>query len=68
MDRYTHTFFHLYQNDTEFRNRFAASKGVCLPHLAELAGSAAEELPAKEVAPFIQMLTDLTDTNLTRMR
>ena len=40
MDRYLHTFFHLYQNDTEFRKRFAACKGVCLPHLADLAAMA----------------------------
>lgn len=34
MDRYFHTFFHLIQNDTEFRRRFDGCKGVCLPHLA----------------------------------
>ena len=30
MNRYLHTFFHLYQNDSEFRKHFAQSKGVIL--------------------------------------
>ena len=36
MNRYLHTFFHLYQNDSEFRKHFAQSKGVCLPHAVQL--------------------------------
>ncbi len=68
MDRYMHTFFHLYQNDTEFRNRFNASKAVCLPHLAELIQWAPRELPAKQVADFIDKLTDMETANLDRMQ
>lgn len=36
IERYIHTFFHLYRTDTEFRKRLAASKGVCLPDAALL--------------------------------
>ena len=68
MDRYMHTFFHLYQNDTEFRNRFNASKAVCLPHLATLIQWAPQELPAKEVADFIDKLTSSETANLNRMQ
>ena len=68
MDRYMHTFFHLYQNDTEFRNRFNASKAVCLPHLATLIQWAPQELPAKEVADFIDKLTSNETANLNRMQ
>ena len=68
MDRYMHTFFHLYQNDTEFRNRFNASKAVCLPHLATLIQWAPQELPAKEVAVFIDKLTSNETANLDRMQ
>lgn len=68
MDRYMHTFFHLYQNDTEFRNRFNASKAVCLPHLATLIQWAPQELPAKEVADFIDKLTSNETANLDRMQ
>ena len=31
MQRYLHTFLHLYQNDSDFRSKFAAGKGLCLP-------------------------------------
>lgn len=68
MDRYLHTFFHLYQNDTEFRRRFGECKGVCLPHLADLIRIAPQELPAKEVGPFADLLCTLTESNLARMQ
>lgn len=68
MARYLHTFFHLYQNDAEFRRRFAESKGVCLPHAAELMRMAPDELPAKEVGAFIGVLADLEVANFDRMQ
>ncbi|MBE5803787.1 MAG: hypothetical protein E7316_04670 [Clostridiales bacterium] len=68
MNRYMHTFFHLYQNDTEFRNRFNGSKAVCLPHMATLIQWAPQELPAKEVAGFIEKLTAMESSNLDRMQ
>lgn len=68
MERYLHTFFHLYQNDTEFRRRFESSKGVCLPHLSDLVRMGREELPAKEFPPFCEMLTKLIRTNLDRIQ
>ena len=68
MNRYLHTFFHLYQTDTEFRTRLRGSKGVCLPHMADLLRAAPEELPAKEVAPFTEMLTTLEQQNLDRIQ
>lgn len=68
MERYLHTFFHLYQNDGEFRKRLAASKGVCLHHLSDLIRMAPEELPAKEIGPFIGLLCDLTEQNMDRIQ
>lgn len=68
MERYLHTFFHLYQSDTEFRRRFCASKGLCLPHTAELIRWAPQELPAKEVAAFVESLTAMETANLNRMQ
>lgn len=68
MERYLHTFFHLYQNDTEFRTRFTACKGLCMPHTAELIRWAPQELPAKEVAPFIDKLIDMQTANMDRMQ
>lgn len=68
MERYLHTFFHLYQNDTEFKKRLAASKGVCLCHLSDLIRMAPDELPAKEVGPFVSMLCDLTEKSMERIQ
>lgn len=68
MDRYLHTFFHLYRTDTEFRKRFAASKGVCLTHLARLTETAAEELSGKELAEFIRTLTEIQKANMDRIQ
>ncbi len=68
MERYLHTFFHLYQNDTEFRRRFGQSKGLCLPHMTELIRWAPQELPAREVGDFVDQLTALETENLNRMQ
>ena len=68
MDRYLHTFFHLYKNDTEFRERFTASKGVCLPHCADLIRVSLEELGSKEASSFIDMLMSLEEKNMDRIQ
>ena len=59
MDRYLHTFFHLYQHDGDFRSRFENSKGLCLPHLGRLLETAAEELSAKDLGRFAETAAKL---------
>ena len=68
MNRYLHTFFHLYKNDTDFRTRFRNSKGVCLPHTARLLETAIGELNSRELADFIKVLTKLQTENMDRMQ
>lgn len=68
MDRYIHTFFHLWKSDTEFRNRFASCKGVCMNHLSRLIPAAADELGNKELAQFLRTVTDLESTNMDRIQ
>ena len=68
MERYLHTFFHLYHNDSEFRQRFSQSKGVCLPHAADLMAMAVTDLSAKDCAAFIHMLCGLETTNMDRIQ
>ena len=68
MNRYIHTFFHLYQNDTEFRNRFEKSKGLCLPHLGKLLEAATQELGAKELGQFVETVTRLEKENMDRIQ
>ena len=38
MQRYLHTFLHLYQNDSDFRSRFGKGKGLCLHGSADRCG------------------------------
>jgi len=68
MDRYLHTFFHLYRNDPEFHKRFSNSKGVCLTHLSRLIPVAMEELKGKELQEFVSGLTTLEQQNLDRIQ
>lgn len=68
MERYLHTFFHLYQNDTEFRKKFEGSKGMCIPHTAELLKLAPKELSASAVPAFADTVCRLTTENFDRMQ
>ena len=45
--RYIATFFHLYENDTEFREKIKNGKGFCLPHMGELLHEAPGYLKGK---------------------
>ena len=68
MNRYLHTFFHLYQNDTSFRQRFADSKGLCLPHTGRLLAAAADELGTRELGDFVTVITRMQQKNLDRIQ
>lgn len=68
MERYLHTFFHLWKNDTEFRRRFTASKGVCLRHMGMLPRAAAEDLNGKELKEFADILCSLQQENMDRIQ
>lgn len=68
MGRYLHTFFHLYQNDAEFRRRFEQGKGLCLPHLGKLLEAAAQELNAKDLGAFTETVMRLEKENMDRIQ
>ena len=68
MQRYLHTFLHLYQHDSDFRSRFSAGKGLCLPHTARLLEAAQGELAPKELGELISVLTKLERENMDRMQ
>ena len=68
MGRYLHTFFHLYQNDGDFRTRFENCKGLCLPHLGKLLETAPEELGAKELGRFTEAAVRLEQENMDRIQ
>ena len=68
MDRYLHTFFHLYQHDTDFHTKFKNSKGLCLPHLGKLLETATQELGAKDLGEFVQTVAKLEKENYDRIQ
>ncbi len=68
MGRYLHTFFHLYQNDADFRKKFESCKGTCIPHASELIRLAPKELPAKLLPDFVNTLCSLLTENFDRMQ
>ena len=68
MNRYLHTFFHLYQNDSEFRKHFAHSKGVCLPHAVQLLKLAPQELPSRELSAFADLICNLETEAFDRIQ
>ena len=68
MERYLHTFFHLYQSDSDFRNRFRNGKGVCLPHMARLIETARRELGSRDLGDFIETLCSLEQGNMDRIQ
>ena len=68
MRRYLHTFFHLYQHDSDFQRRFHESKGLCLPHLGQLLEVGAEELGPRELGAFAVKAAELEQRNLDRIQ
>ena len=68
MNRYLHTFFHLYQHDSDFRTHFAESKGVCLPHAVQLLKLAPQELPSRELSAFADLLCKLETEAFDRIQ
>ena len=68
MNRYLHTFLHLYQNDTDFRTHFVNGKGLCLPHMAKLLEAARGELGPKDLGELIRVLTKAQRENMDRIQ
>jgi hypothetical protein len=67
MERYLYTLLYLWKKESEFRRAFESSKGLCLPHYAQLLQMAKEELSGQELKDFVQTLTQLMHDNLERI-
>ncbi|MBQ6320264.1 MAG: hypothetical protein IJI23_10850 [Lachnospiraceae bacterium] len=65
--RYIATFFHLYENDTEFRDKIKNGKGFCLPHMGELLHEAPGYLKGKLLDDFTADLFEIQGRNLDRI-
>ena len=67
-DRYIKTFFYLYNNDTEFKEKISKSKGFCLSHFGVLIQEADGEISTKDKDEFYNMMFRLMDENMKRMQ
>lgn len=62
MKRYLYTVLYLWKTDPKFKRQFAESKGICIPHAADLLDAASGQLNAKERREFTDVcLTLLTE-------
>lgn len=67
MNRYIYTMLYLWERDQDFRKAFSESKGVCIPHGAQLLSMAEENLPSREMDSFVETLSKLITENLKRI-
>ena len=66
MNRYYYTFMHLWKNDKAFRQKWESSKGVCVPHAAELMRQAQKHLNASQQRDFAQSTMQLVRDQLAQ--
>jgi len=67
MDRYLYTVLHLWKTDAEFRSAFQGSKGLCMPHYAQLSEMARQALNGAQAAEFEGALFTLQRDNMQRV-
>jgi hypothetical protein len=67
MNRYAYTMLYLWERDKDFRKAFSESKGVCIPHGAQLLSIAEESLPSKEIDSFTETLSNLITSSMKRI-
>lgn len=67
-ERYIATVFHLYKNESDFRQKFGACKGFCMSHYKTLYGAAQEYLSGEDRSNFLETLDHLYIDNMKRVR
>ncbi|MCH5342909.1 MAG: hypothetical protein J1E64_02640 [Acetatifactor sp.] len=65
--RYLNTFFYLFKEDGEFREKIKNSKGFCLPHFGDLCTDADTRLNEKELKEFYDCVLPLMLENMKRV-
>ena len=66
MERYFYTFLHLWKTDAAFREKWQASRGVCLPHAADLLFCSQKHLSGSARREFATSLLSLVKANLVQ--
>ncbi len=67
LNRYVYTIIYLWEHEKEFRSALTASKGFCLPHLAMVLESAADNLSNSRIDDFISDIIPIELQNLDRL-
>lgn len=65
---YIVTFYYLYENDSAFRDKFKASKGLCTEHYGLLFQSADKHLSGEKAENFREELNKVYFDNMKRVR
>lgn len=66
--RYIDTFFYLFKNDPEFKNKVVNGKGFCITHFGDLCEGADKRLATAELEEFYQLMLPLMERNLERIQ
>lgn len=66
-DRYIATIFHLYKNDSSFREKYMNSQGFCMEHYSLLLENAENELSGKTKEEFIEATVKMFNDNMIRI-
>ena len=64
MQRYLYTAVYLWKSDSKFKLQFAQSKGLCIPHAADLLDAAESQLNAKDRKEFTELCLSLVTDHL----
>lgn len=67
MNRYLYTYVHLWHTDGAFRQAAEASKGVCIPHAADLAQMVADAFSSQQAAAFVAAMVSQLKASLQRV-
>jgi hypothetical protein len=66
-ERYMDTFFVMYKNDPEFRDKIQKSKGFCIKHFGDLCEASETKLNDKEKQDFYPQMFALMEKNMERV-
>ncbi len=66
-ERYLDTFFYLWKQDPDFREKVKKSKGFCLPHFGELCEASDGRLSDREKEDFYSCMLPLMERNMERI-
>ena len=68
MNRYIDVMLYLWEREEEFKEKFDASKGFCIPHMNDVAKSVSKYLSAANRGPFLKALYDKQKKELERIQ